>query len=326
MSEGWTAQARTRWCRFWETPGPTAGLGLFRVLFCVALLREVETSLLKSRFAIEGGIHLPYVDWIPLVSAELYFLLHLLQVPLVLLLGLGLATRAASVGLLALQGYLFFADHLNFRNHPYFFLMVLLVLAAAPAGDAFSVRALLPVRLGGRGRFLGTVQPLAAQRLILVVVSLVYLFAGLHKLNDTFLSGELLARQFEARLTRGDLASTLERVLSPERIESLVAFASHPPHVAPLAVGSAALELILPFALWIPRFRPVAVAAGVCFHVGIGMTMGIWNFSIAMLGTYLLFADPWRLESRMRLVLQRAVGEPIPVVDPRLDPAEPIRP
>ena len=54
-------------------------------------------------------------------------MIHIAEIPLIILMGLGLFTRGAIGGLLVLQSYIFFADQLNFRNHPYFFLLVLVI-------------------------------------------------------------------------------------------------------------------------------------------------------------------------------------------------------
>ena len=130
------------WQRFWHSSGPTMSLGLFRIAFAFTLGLEVSVTRAKSLFAIEGGFHLPY-PYVPAfvhpMPEQALQLLQMMQYPLILLLALGLFMRPAIVGLLALQGYVFFSDALNFRNHPYFFQLVLILLLFSPADESVSL-------------------------------------------------------------------------------------------------------------------------------------------------------------------------------------------
>ena len=288
MSDGGSAWG-SAWERFWHRRAPSWPLGLFRILFAVALGREVSTTRAKSLFAVEGGFHLPYVDWIPLVSESTYGWLHQLQYPLIVLLGVGLAARWAAGGLLFLQGWVFFADQLNFRNHPYFFLLLLLILTVAPSDAALSLRWLWRRRRqrdeGGDWR--GPWLPRTWQRLIQVEICLVYVYAGLHKLNPSYLGGEVVSRSFVqfARRWREDWIDWW----GPERAERLVERFSQVEFAIVPSWLSVGLELLLPVALWMPRLRWVALALGVGFHVVVGVTMNIKVFSIAMIASYILF-------------------------------------
>ncbi len=105
------------WERFWYSTGSTFNLGLFRFLFAICLFHEIGTTAWFSVFAIEGGFHLPYVWFIQPITAQTFGWMLLLQYPFILLLGLGLFSRMSCGALLVIQGYIFFADQLNFRNH-----------------------------------------------------------------------------------------------------------------------------------------------------------------------------------------------------------------
>ena len=269
------------WNRFWHQDAPSWPLGLFRLLFGVALWREVTTSQAKNLFAVAGGFHLPFFEWLPLVDASTYAALHRAQYPLIVLLGLGLFSRWAAGGLLLLQGYIFFSDQLNFRNHPYFFLLLLLILTLASADESVSVTRLwrrwrgkrAGAKDSGASWLAGAWQPRTWQRLIQVEVCLVYVYAGIHKLNPAYLDGEVMQRSFArfANRWREDWIAwwgegRAERVA--ERVTSLE-FAVAPAWISVL------LELILPVLLWIPRVRWVALAVGVGFHLTIAVTMNI---------------------------------------------------
>jgi hypothetical protein len=191
------------------------------------------------------------------------------QYPLILLVALGLLFRPACLLLLLIQARIFFTDQLAFRNHPYFFLLVLGLLALSGAGRSVSWSAALAAL---RSRSLAPLAegegPLTIQRLIQVQVCLVYVFAALHKLHPDYLLGRVLAEQFGA----GD-ASWGPWFLVPSWI-------------------TVAIELWLPFALWSPRRRVAAALVGAAFHLCVAWLMEIHVFSLAMVSSYLLFFVP----------------------------------
>ena len=109
------------WENFWFSEGSTFNIALFRILFALALFFEVGMTLNKGLFAIEGGYHLPYLKFVQLVTSETYELIHLLQIPFVLFLGLGLFTRLSCSALLVLQGYIFFCGSTELQEPSLFF-------------------------------------------------------------------------------------------------------------------------------------------------------------------------------------------------------------
>ncbi len=284
-----------RWNRFWYAEGNPLSLGVFRALFAVCLALELPVTRSVSVFAIRGGFHLPYLPFVPLVAPDVYHLIHDLQYPFILLLGIGLLPRIAATVLLVLQGYVFFADQLNFRNHPYLFLLFLLLFAFAPSGKAFSISALARRTLGGLrgvGALAEPVVPLTVQRLMQVQISIVYFYAAIHKLTVQFLGGWVLADVVGGALATGPFGRHLAGLLSPESFQTFNQAAARPGFWVPAAWVTVILEMLLPFALWSPRWRRAAMAFGIPFHVAIGYTMRIEIFSLAMISSYLLFLDP----------------------------------
>jgi hypothetical protein len=272
----------SRWSGFWFGAGSPTALGVFRALFALCLVFEVETGLTMNVFALPGGYHLPYASFVPAVPEAAYRALHLGQLPFIALLAMGLFARTSCAVLLAMQGWLFFVDRLEFRNHPWFFLLVLLLLALSPCGKGFSLRGWRP---GAPVRAV----PLTAQRLIQVQVSLVYLFAGLHKLDASFLGGHVLSHHLSAGLGSGLSGRVLRSTFGEPTLASWIAALSEPDRLVALSVASLGLELFLAFALWFRSVQPVAIAAGVAFHLGIGFTMNVFAFSLAMMASYVLF-------------------------------------
>lgn len=60
-------------------------------------------------------------------------------------------------------------------------------------------------------------------------------------------------------------------------------------------------EIYFPVLVWVKKTRPYALLAGFFFHLGIGLTMALLNFTAIMLAPYVLFID----ESAVRLAMRR---------------------
>jgi len=286
MTRSGFAGVRRSWDRFWFAEGPTTAFGLFRILFAICLALEVENTFHRSAFAVEGGFHLPYSSFLGPMTPATHRLLHTLQYPLIALLGLGLAARIAAAGLVVLQGLVFFSDQMNFRNHPYFFLLILFLLAFTPCDDALSVSSARARQwLGGR-------RSLAGQRLVQFQVCLVYLFAALHKVHAGFLRGDVLSYYVSEHLEKTPLWAVLGWIGNTETQEAARAFLLVPSNIAVPAVVSLVLELGLPAGLLFRKTRTLAIAMGIAFHASIAITMNIREFSLAMISSYVLFLDP----------------------------------
>ncbi len=267
-------------------------MGLFRILFSLCLIKEIETTRLKSAFAIEGGFHLPYVSFIAPIPESVYDAILNIQYPLAMLLLLGLWMRPVCFFLLLLQGYIFFADQLNFRNHPYFFLLVLLALIFSQADQAFSFKSYTRHRFEGtswRRALTGPTASLTLQRLIQVQVCIVYLYAAYHKLNPYYWDGHVLLAQ--AARDMQSIKSLMGHFLSPESLATFVESLGHAENLAWPSRISVALEIFIPLGLWNRYTRPFAIVLGLGFHTSILVFMNIKAFSWAIMGSYLLWID-----------------------------------
>jgi len=267
----------------WFAEGNPLTLAVFRAAFALCLAAEVPSTRHMSVFAIEGGFHLPYLRLVPLLEPKLYAQVHLSQYFLILLLGLGVATRAAAGSLLFLQGWVFYADRMNFRNHPYFFLLVLAILLVSPCDDTLSLRAWLRGRRGLQAMLRPPHRPLTAQRLIQFQVVVVYVYAASMKIHPQFLGGGIVALEAN-RWLLGAAATDDARVALSSTFDPTVWMA--------LSWGTIVLEGFLAVGLCWARARPLAFALGILFHLGLGLVMGVWTFSLGYLATYLLFLDP----------------------------------
>lgn len=60
--------------------------------------------------------------------------------------------------------------------------------------------------------------------------------------------------------------------------------------------GAVIAELALATLIWIRRWRPWVLAAGVCFHLVIMLSMNIGMYSLAMFSLYLAFVEPDKIK------------------------------
>jgi predicted DCC family thiol-disulfide oxidoreductase YuxK len=186
------------------------------------------------------------------------------------LFGAGLFTTVAGIGLTLTLGAVLFSDQQLYSNHLYLLVLVVGLLTVARSGSALSIDA-----LRGRGAASIPSWPLVLLR---VQISIVYLFAGLSKLNATFLSGTVVAVTLRRE---GPLAVPAEwRTFEPMAAFSLLAILT---------------ELFLAAALWLPRWRRAAFVVGLGLHVGIAVwfvpTGQLAIFSLIILAPYLLFLE-----------------------------------
>lgn len=172
----------------------------------------------------------------------------------------GWMTRPAGVVLLIAMATTVALDQQLYSNHAYLlWLLVGLSLLSTP-GAAWSI--------DGRGR---TPEPVAAWPVVLMCaqVSIVYIGAGLTKVNPVFLSGAMLARFIEERAAWAVGSAQLLSVMTP------------------------LVEIALGIGLWSARYRRILIVAGLGLHLTIPLVMAgtveLLEFSVVILGTYWLF-------------------------------------
>ncbi len=204
----------------------------------------------------------------------------------------GLCTRVTSVlSLLVAISYvnrtpyaLFGLDQIN--------IMLTLYLAIGPSGQTFSVdRWLMSRRLGPAGP-VPSVAANLAQRLIQVHMCVIYLFAGIAKLQGpSWWNGEAMWRAF-ANLEYQSVDMTW--------------LAWHPWLINLMTHVSVIWEISFCVLVWRPLWRPLMLVGAVVLHVGIGLCLGMWTFALIMLvgcASFLpneavrqlaLFLQPWR--------------------------------
>ena len=271
-----------RWERWWldHTVAPEA-LRLFRLLFfaVVAVDSWLEVAHAPRYGAGDFNVsHLPWLDGIiPVPGRPLVAFAFLAQAYLAALIALGAGGRLAIGALAALFAATYFPSQLDSYQHHYLLFLVLLLCCFVPwegagRGDREPVRG-WPVRL------------------VLVQISIVYLFAAVSKMDPRWWSGDVLALQVHG--------------WARDAVERLGGFG----RAAPLVV---LVELLLAVAIHVRALRGPAAILGIVFHAGIeaaGFRIGL--FSYFMLALYVLVIP----ERPLAWLVRRVDGWRAPLVD-----------
>jgi hypothetical protein len=137
-----------------------------------------------------------------------------------------------------------------------------------------------------------------ALRLLQLQVSAVYAFSMVAKLHgESWPAGTAVGKALQL----GDM----QRIPVPEVLATSVTVSSV------MTYGTLVVETFLIFALWLPRARWVAIAAGAGLHLGIDATMLIGWFSLTIIACYLAFVPPAQIEwlsGKLSLLWARASG------------------
>ncbi|MFM8330952.1 MAG: HTTM domain-containing protein, partial [Candidatus Methylumidiphilus sp.] len=256
---------------------PATGLGVFRILVGLVILQEV-LFLFYFRHLVFDRV--PFVDQ----ASPMVDLFLALWAVLAVCLTLGLRTRLAAVG-----NYLLWLVFVGFTPMWLDFdggfdqmmtgISFLLMFLPAERGLALDgLRAKLKYSAPGRPfEPQATVSVLCYLLPVAIVLGLLYLDAGIHKLSAEF--------------WRNGMGAWLPP--------------SHPYYMSPLAmdwlrenewlergIGYALIAfqfLFLPL-LWFRFARVPLLLVGVCFHFGIVLSLNIYQFGFGMLAPYALLA------------------------------------
>lgn len=121
----------------------------------------------------------------------------------------------------------------------------------------------------------------AFTRLLQIQVSIIYAYTGFEKLKgSSWWDG-----------------TALWTVLGNQQmvVYDLSFLRNFPLLIAVMTFATIVMEIYWPAAMFHPKSRRLWLMIGVSFHVGIGILMGLWPFSLVMMSTYLLFIPPQTL-------------------------------
>ncbi len=280
------------WNRFWFTPSGPQTLAVIRILAGSLILytHAVWSLELPTFFGSESVIPADYrshlsdgpsyawshFDWMP--GDGWLWPVHLAGLVVMFLFTIGLWTRVTAVLTAGLvisyanraTGALFGLDQIN--------ALLAIYLAISPCGTSFSVDRWWHSQRQGRGAVADSVMATIATRLIQLHMCVIYLFAGLGKLQgDSWWNGQAIW---------GAIANYEYQTLD------LTFLADHMGVVNLLTWGTIAWETSYPFLVWPRLSRPVVIGAAVAVHLGIGMGMGMMTFGLAMIIGNMAFLPP----------------------------------
>lgn len=316
--KNWLADWVGLWNRFWFTPGQHATLCLMRILVGLMLLYthavwtlELPTFFASSgvfgpeyREAFNGGSPFVWSHFSWSDSPAWLWGTHFISLLILFAFTIGAWTRVTSI-----LSFLIVVSYANRAGGALFGLdqingFLTLYLAVAPSGWMYSFdawrRNRVPKSKPGQGSseknsatLLSSVSVDAHStlatvgiRLIQIHLCVVYLFAGLGKLQ-----GEMW---WDGTAIWGALASYEYQTID-------MTFLVHLPWVVNIiTLVSLAWEVAYAFLVWPKLTRPIFLGLAVMVHLGIGMCMGMMTFGVIMIIANMAFLEP--------ALIQRLVG------------------
>ncbi|MEX2295537.1 MAG: HTTM domain-containing protein [Gemmatimonadota bacterium] len=249
-----------------------------------------------------------YLDWIRPLPGNWLYLVFGVQAVSALLIAAGRLYRPAAVAYFVSFTYVELLDKTTYLNHYVLvsfvaFLLIFLPLdrwgrlewggnGRGPAGEPGGEGRAKPREDEARSRRAARAAPGWIANALRIQIGIVYLFAGLAKLNPDWLFSALPLRIWLSSRTGTPLLGALFD-------EPWVAFA--------MSWGGAAFDLSIPFLLSWKRTRPWAYLAVVGFHGATALLFPIGMFPWIMIGATLVFFEGDEL-ARVARVWRRAEG------------------
>lgn len=256
-------------------PVDAAGLGALRVFVgLIIFAATVRTALLGRIRSIytEPNFHFTHIgfEWVrPLPEPWMQLLFAALAIA-ALAMAVGFYARYSAAATFLLFTWIELSEKAAFLNHYYLLSLLCLLLVALPGDRALCVWPRRP----GIQRV-----PIGAYWMIRFQLSVVYLFAGIAKLNsDWLVRAEPLRTWLSAHAEMPVIGGLLQT--------SAAGFA--------LSYGGLVFDLSIWVFLLLPKTRRAAWALVVVFHVSVGLLFPIGVFPVAMIAaTTIFFAPDW---------------------------------
>jgi vitamin K-dependent gamma-carboxylase len=269
-----------------RSPVDSAWLAAFRVLFGLTLLTSTLRFLAYGwidQLFVTPQFHFKYwgFAWVAVPSAAELHAIFWLMAGLCVLVSLGLLFRVAAFSLFVGFTYLQLLDVTTYLNHYYLASLLALLLACSPAGQTWSLDALI------RPQIARSTVPTAWLYLFRFQVAVVYTFAGLAKAHgDWLLHAEPLRIWL---LSRAD-TPVIGPILSQDWAAPVMSWAGF------------LFDTTIAWWLMIPRVRPWAYLVVIGFHTVTGLLFPIGMFPVIMVLSALVFFSPsWPRKLAARL-------------------------
>lgn len=223
-----------------------------RMVALAALLKAGVLAPVLFELGNPDVLRIPVIDWMPVLSSGVLRSLLVVWIVTAAAFLAGWRTRATGLVLTAVLFLVALGDAQLYSNHLYLLGTLVGLLTAAEA--RWVARPILLLRLQ---------------------TSIVYGFAAITKLNLLYVSGGVFR----------SVLGTDSLLPFPESLRTV--------HVlAPLAMVSIIVELLLATGFWLPRWRVATALLGVVFHLGIILFMltplDLTVFALLMFALYVL--------------------------------------
>jgi hypothetical protein len=273
---------------YFQRSTSAAPLAVFRIVFGLLLFGSI------IRFWLKGWIHELYIApkyFFPFYGFEFVkpfgeytYVIFAICAVAALMVALGWFYRIASAALFLSFTYIELIDKSTYLNHYYFISMVCLLMLFLPAHVYFSLDA-------RRNKSINSDEiPQWSVDSLKLFVCLIYVFAGLAKINSDWL---LEAQPLRIWLpAKNDIP-----LIGPLFNYNWVAYV--------FSWSGCLYDLTIPFLLLIPSTRTVAFAAVVIFHSLTALLFPIGMFPYIMIATSLLFFSAEFHEKIIRTVALR---------------------
>lgn len=257
-----------------------APLATFRVVFGALMLfstiRFMVLGWMDDHY-LEPLVHFKYFgfEWIEPTSAGVMYALHLALCAAAIGVMIGLYYRISASLVFLLFTYFELIDLTYYLNHYYFVSLVSLIMIFLPAHKMWSIDAWRKPQIKTPVVAAWTINILKFQ------LGLVYLYAGLAKINTTWLIDNLPLRIW---LPAADELAVIGPFMASKAAPILFSW------------GGMLYDVSIPFLLLWSRTRVWAYFAVIVFHAITGWLFQIGVFPLVMIGaTLIFFSERWHL-------------------------------
>lgn len=247
-----------------------ARFAIFAVLAVDAVLQISHASRYGA-----GGFNVPHVPGLPGPGREAYLLVQCAIVGLSLLVAVGAGGRLIPAALSLAYGWCYFGSQLDSFQHHYLVWLVITLWCFVP----------LPQPGGSPAARAGRTVRSSALRLILLQLGIMYLWAGISKLDPKWLDGTAMAMQIH-----GLMRDIIDATLGIKIVSRLVIVA----------------ELALAVTVWRARAWRWALPLGIGLHLQIAISgLDIGVFAYLMMAIYLLIVPEALMQPVLRFARER---------------------
>jgi hypothetical protein len=244
-----------------------------------------------------------YPDWLPILPGSIAVGVYTALVFFLVCSSLGWWTRVSLLACAVLYPYFTLLDCITtITKYTVIASHLLLVLSLSNVGAVWSIDSWLRRRNERHLPWSGLAQearrsPVWPQRLIQLLMCVIYFGAGMTKLHTTaFLSGDQL------------LYWMMTYVNSPHPVGEYLT--QYPLLLVACAYTTLVWEIVFPFVIWRQRGKWCALVIGAGFHFMTALTLGLYIFPQVMFAAYCAFVteDEMRVVARFLRRLRRRIG------------------